>query len=206
MSHAHTLPSDTLAPWAEIVPGAGYMSVDDLANLADDGWKYELVDGVLVRMPLSSYGASNIAARLLSRLNVFVEDHGLGGVTGEAGGYRLDPARPRETELAPDVAFVRADRIPPRTSPEYFKALQLAPDLAIEVASDNQYRPGMAEKARRYLHFGTHLVWIIWPRYQQVDVWRPGDVAPSATLGIEDTLDGEDIVPGFSYPVTTLFA
>jgi len=203
---AHAVPPNTLAPWAEIVPNAGAMTVDDLERLPDDGWQYELVEGVLVRMPASGYEASNMAYRLGGRLSVFVEDHRLGGVTGEQGGYRLDLARPRDTELMPDVAFVRADRLPPRTSPEYRKALQLSPDLAVEVASENQSRRTMGAKAMRYLSFGTRLVWIIWPRWQQVDVWHPGDTKPSATLEVGETLDGEEVVPGFTYPVANLFA
>lgn len=202
----HVSARNSLAPWAEIVPGAAPMTVDDLESLPDDeGWVYELVEGVLVRMPMSGYEASHISTRLSGRLSVYVEDHRLGGMTGEQGGYRVDPAHPRTTELAPDIAFVRADRLPPRNSPEYRKALLLSPDLAVEVASPNDHRPGLNEKARRYLQFGTRLVWVIWPRQQRVDVWHPGDTTPTA-LGVEDTLDGEDVVPGFRYPVASLFA
>jgi Uma2 family endonuclease len=180
------------------------MTVDDLESLPNDGWTYELLDSVLIREPLAGYEASSIGARLLARLAVYVEDHGLGGVTGEQGGYRLDPAHPRTTELGPDIAFVRADRLPPRDSPEYRKALQLAPDLVVEVASDHQYQPGMDEKAHRYLAFGTRLVWVVWPRYKKVDVWHPGDAA-SVAMGVGDILDGEDVVPGFRYPIARLF-
>lgn len=100
---------------------------------------------------LSSFGASSIGSRLLARLSVYVEDNSLGVVTGEQGGYRLDPAHPLETELAPDIAFVQTDRLPSPTSPDYYKrAPQLAPDLAVEVAvevaSENQFAPGMAAK------------------------------------------------------------
>jgi Uma2 family endonuclease len=182
------------------------MTIDDLESLPDDeGWVYELVEGVLFRMPMSGYEASHISTRLVVRLGAYVEDHDLGGMTGEQGGYRVDPAHPRTTELAPDIAFVRADRLPPRDSPEYRKALLLAPDLAVEVASPNEYRPGLNEKARRYLQFGTRLVWVVWPRHQRVDVWHPGDTAPTP-LTLKDTLDGEDVVPGFRYPVASLFA
>ncbi len=155
-------------------------------------------------MPLSGFGASSIGLLLGAELTVYVKKQGLGRVTGEQGGYRLDPAHPRDTELGPDYAFVRADRLPPRTSPEYMKALQLAPDLAIEVVSENQYAPGMAAKAKTYLSFGTRLVWVVWPRYARVDVWHPGDETPTA-LGVDDTLDGEDVVPGFTYPIADLF-
>ncbi|MGI8916291.1 MAG: Uma2 family endonuclease [Chloroflexota bacterium] len=201
-----TSPRNSLAPWAEVVPDAPPMTVDDLESLPDDeGWVYELVEGVLFRLPMSGYEASHISLRLGGRLSVYIEDHELGGMTGEQGGYRVDPAHPRTTELAPDLGFVRADRLPPRHSPEYRKALLLAPDLAVEVAAEHQYRPGLAEKARRYLQFGTRLVWVVWPRYQRVDVWHPGDTAPTA-LTMNDTLDGEEVVPGFLYPIANLFA
>ena len=204
MNAARILPSDSLAPWAEIVSGVPPMRVEDLHALSDDGWQYELVNGVLLRMPMSGFEASNIGYRLGGRLSVYVEDTGFGAVTGEQGGYRLDPAHPDDTELAPDVAFVRAERLPPRRSPEYSKALRLAPDLAVEVASEHQFAPGMEAKARAYLQFGTRLVWVIWPRHRRVDVWHPADAVPAAS-GEADYLDGEDVVPGFRYPVARLF-
>ena len=132
---------DPIAPWAEIVPNMPPMTVDDLHAIPDDGWMYELVKGVLVRMPLSGGEASNIGLLLGSRLSVYVEDNGLGRVTGEQGGYRLDPAHPRDTELGPDYAFVRADRLPPRTSPEYSKAWQLAPLRSSTAITDIGSRP-----------------------------------------------------------------
>ncbi len=200
-----TRPPASVAPWAEIVPNMPPLTVDELHAIPEDGWTYELVNGVLVRMPLSSFGASSIGSRLLARLSVYVEDNGLGVVTGEQGGYRLDPTHPLDTELAPDIAFVQTDRLPSPTSPDYYKrAPQLAPDLAVEVASENQFAPGMGTKAKTYLAFGTRLVWVIWPRYKRVDVWHPGDDAPIA-LGVSDTLDGEDVVPGFTYPIARLF-
>ncbi len=181
------------------------MTVDDYAALPDDGWQYELVEGVLVRMPMSGGEASNIGTRLLIRLGAYVEDHGLGQLTGEGGGYNFSALGQPDTELGPDVAFVRADNVPPRTSPDYAKAWPVAPDLVVEVASPNQWRPGLGAKVRRYLDAGVRLVWVVWPRWQQVDVWRPGDAQPSVTLGVGDALDGLDIVPGFTYPVAKPF-
>jgi len=195
---------DSLAPWAEIVPAVASMTVDDLHALPDDGWTYELILGVLFRLPMSGLRATSIGSRLLARLQIYVEDNDLGVVTGEQGGYRLDPDHPLTTEVAPDVGFIRADRLPSPDSPDYDKAPVLAPDLAVEVASEHQFAPGMATKARMYLAFGTRLVWVIWPRYARVDVWHPGDEVPTP-LGVQDTLDGEDVVPGFTYPVARLF-
>lgn len=63
----HVSPRNTLAPWAEIVPNAPPMTVDDLESLPDDeGWVYELVQGVLVRMPMSGFEASRVGYRLVA--------------------------------------------------------------------------------------------------------------------------------------------
>lgn len=203
MAEARAIPPHTLAPWAEIVPDAGPTTLDDLLKLPDDGWQYELVEGVLVRMPPSGIRATSIATIIAAALLAYVRPRRLGVVTGEQGGYTLDP----DTELMPDVGFIRADRLPPPSSPDYDKIAPAAPDLAVEVASPNQYRPGMRKKARYYLDGGTQLVWVVWPKRQQVDVWEPGDMQQAGrTLGIDDTLEGGDVIPGFSYAVADIFA
>jgi len=93
------------------------MTVDELAALPDDGWQYELVEGVLVRMPPSGQRAARIASRLAARLGDFVDAQNLGNVTGPDGGYTLGP----RTDLAPDVGFIQAARLPPLDSPDYDK-------------------------------------------------------------------------------------
>src|SRR5262245_46003669 len=131
----------------------------------------------------------------------------LGRVTGADGEFDLtQPGDARETALAPDAAFARAERIPPLGTPEYTRAWRLAPDLVGEVVSPNQFRPEMATKAQRYLTAGVRLVWVVWPHYRQVDVWCPGADQPVATLGSSEMLDGLDVLPGFTYPLNRLFA
>lgn len=198
---------ELLAPWAEVVPGVGRMTIDELFALPDDGWQYELVDGRLVRMPFSGGEASRVAARLVIAVGVFVEARDLGAVTGADGEYDLtQPGDAGETALTPDAAFVRAERIPARDSAEYRRAWKLAPDIVAEIVSPSQYRPEMAAKARRYLAAGVRLVWMVWPKYSQVDVRRLGADQPVATLSMGDALDGEDVLIGFSYPLAKLFA
>jgi Uma2 family endonuclease len=199
----------TLAPWAEEVPGAPFpMTVDDLLAMPEDAdWQYEVVDGRLVRMPGSGWEATRIAARLVAALLVYVEDRDLGAVTGADGTYNITASGATgETGLVPDVAFVATARMPAPDSPDYRKAPHLAPDLVAEVVSPSQYHPGMNAKAQLYLAAGVRLIWLIWPRQQEVEVWRPGSAVPVTTLGIGDALDGLDVVPGFMYPLAKLFA
>jgi hypothetical protein len=63
----------------------------------------------------------------------------------------------------------------------------------------------MADKARFYLASGVRVVWIVWAATKTVDVWRSGGDAPARTLAAGDTLDGLDVVPGYSYPLANLF-
>ena len=199
--------ADTVAPWAEVVPGAGPATVEDLLTMPDDGWIYEVVEGVLVRMAGSGDIATNIAVAFAAILFTFVRPRRLGRVTGADGVYKFPGA---ETGLLPDVGFYGAalfPRVVDRTKPVPF-----APELAVEVASPEQNAREMAAKAWRYLRGGTRLVWVVWPESQSVDVWRPGDLRPryqdmrpSTNWGAGDLLDGEDVVPGFAHPVADIF-
>jgi hypothetical protein len=63
----------------------------------------------------------------------------------------------------------------------------------------------MDAKARLWLERGVRMVWVVWPRRRNIDIWLPGDDRPRATLGTGDMLDGGDVLPGFLYPVADLF-
>ena len=198
---------ETIPIWGEIVADAPYpMGFEEFERLPDDGKHYELVQGRLLRMPPPGGQHAKIAAKLLAALLTFVEQSNLGGdVLGEMG-FRLHvPGKLELTELEPDLSYVRAGRAPAPDSPEYPKAWSLAPDLVVEIASPDQYRPEMAEKARQYLAAGVRLVWMIWPKRQQIDVWRPEYDTPVDTLALNEALDGLDVLPGFSYPLSKLF-
>jgi len=201
---------DQFAPWAEIVPNAPpHMTVDDLLRWPDaDGYRYELVEGVLVRVPGSGVAAAEATVAISVGLHAFVRPRRLGVVTSAAGIFTFPNA---ETALLPNVGYYVAARralIVDRTQP-----IPFAPDLAVEVVSAAQDADAMATKARTYLHGGTRLVWVVWPRSGHIDVWRVARaggpdslLGPAATLHLGDALDGEDVVPGFMYPVTDVFA
>jgi Uma2 family endonuclease len=195
-------PPASLAPWAEVVPDSGPVTVEHLLTMPDDGYQYEVVEGTLVRMAGSGEEASTIAVELTSELRNYVRPRRLGRVTGADGVYKFPGA---ETGLVPDVAFYAAAQrglVADRRKP-----IPFAPDLAVEVASPDQRPDQLAAKVRRYLGAGTRLVWVLWPSSQHVDVWRAGQTeGPAATRNTSDELDGEDVLPGFSYPVALVFA
>ena len=195
-------PPRSPAPWAELVPGYGLVGVDILLTLPDDGYVYEVVEGVLVRVAGSGKQATRLALRLGGRLGAYADTHRLGVTTGADGVYYFPGA---ETGLVPDVGFYAAAR--DALVSDDTKPLPFAPDLAVEVASPTQTGTELAAKARVYLRAGTRLVWVVWPLSLHIDVWR-ADVltGPVEALTTSDTLSGEDVVAGFSYAVADLFA
>lgn len=207
MAEARVAPWNTLVPWAEIVRDASPTTVESLLTRPDDGWQYEVVEGVLVRMAGSGNLATTIALLLGSLLLAHVRPRRLGRVTGADGVYKFPGA---ETGLLPDVGFYGAALFSRITDED--KPIPVAPELAIEVASPSQDGAAMAAKARYYLRGGTRLVWVVWPHAEMIDVWRPGDLRsrvsdmhPSTTLHGGEMLDGEEVVPGFSHAVADVF-
>jgi Uma2 family endonuclease len=79
----------------------------------------------------------------------------------------------------------------------------LPPDLAVEVMSPTDFKRSLRRKAERYLAFGTTLVWLVFPAAQTVEVYyRDQDVV---TFGVNDTLDGMDVLPGFTLKISDIF-
>ncbi len=190
------------APWAEPVPGHDHMTAEELWALPEDGWLYELVEGRLMRMRPPGGTHGEVAANLLVALGSFVQQHHLGRVLAAETGFQLGP----NTVRAADVAFVSAARVPARDDAQRHRYWRLAPDLVGEVASPSQSRADMEETAQAWLAAGTKLVWVAWPQAQQVDVWLPVDTTrPAITLGMSDALDGDGVLPGFTYAVAELF-
>ncbi len=135
-----------------------------------------------------------VAARLGYVLSDFVQRRGLGVVAAQDTGFKI--ARDPDTVRAPDVAFVsrpRSDQIPTRGYAE------LAPDLVGEVVSPDDSPADLLAKVSDWLAAGTKLVWVVDPMRSEARVHRAdGSVS---ILGLTESLDGEDVLPGFSCPV-----
>jgi Uma2 family endonuclease len=173
---------------------------------ADDLWRmpgdepWELWEGVLQKVPGAGGEASEIALVVGASILSFVRSRKLGLVTTADGTYILqaDP----QTLVVPDVAFVRWDRLPGRTRPDCY--IPVPPDLAVEVQSPSDGPVDVAGKMERYRRAGVRLVWWIAPKRRAVSVYRDGQLVAELQEG--DTLDGEEILPGYRLPVADIFA
>jgi Uma2 family endonuclease len=183
-----------------VSPGTvSLMTAEELAEMPDDGHRYELVRGELVRLPMSSIESSVIAMRIGIALGAFVYPAGLGWIAGADGAFILE--RQPDTTRIPDVSFIRADRFPPPGERRHFA--ELAPDLAVEVLSPSDRTSETNDKVLTYLDAGVQLIWIVDPPRRIVTVYTPDSVA--RVLRETDELDGGDVLPGFRLRIADIF-
>jgi Uma2 family endonuclease len=172
-------------------------TIDQLEGLPQEG-RFELIDGELIEMAPSGGRSSKTGMRIGHHLSGHVLPRGLGEVFGADGGFVLFPDR--ETVRVPDVAFVRADRLPPEQDQDGF--LRLAPDLAVEVISPTDRMTDVMAKVMMYLDAGVRLVWVADPRSRTVTVYAADRTARLLSKG--DELGGE-VLPGFRVRVGELY-
>ena len=175
------------------------MTVDDLLSAPDDGYRYELIRGKLVKRPASGFEHGVCSANINMSIGAYVQAHRL-GVTPVAATFLLatDPDHAR----IPDVAFVSAERL--HLIEDRARAFPAAPDLAVEVISPTDRLTQVREKVADWLVHGVRMVIVVNPRNRAVEVHRPQRAM--VTLTEADTIDGGDVVPGWRMRVADVFA
>jgi Uma2 family endonuclease len=159
--------------------------------------KVEIVKGELIVMSPAGLKQEKVGAKLIARLVNHVERHQLGDVYGAQAGFRP----PDEDLRAPDVCFVRKERLPDGETPEGFG--HFPPDLAAEVFAPEETVEDYEEKLREYFEWGVRLVWLVDPTERTVTACH--SPTEMTTLTVADELSGEDVVTGFSCRVAELF-
>jgi Uma2 family endonuclease len=154
---------------------------------------FEYIGGKVVE-GVSNHNCSAVAMLVGARLLVFVQENGLGYVTGADGGYQVSGER-----YIPDVAFISKAR---QLAPSHDAYNPVPPDLAVEVVSPANDPGDVRLKVVNYLAAGT-VVWLVLPDPKVVEVYAPGQ--PARRLALEDVLDGGGLLPGFSLAVADIF-
>jgi Uma2 family endonuclease len=177
---------------------ARLMTAEELLDMPDDGFRYELVRGELKKMSPPGEEHGILVARVTASLYHHVDGQGL--VYAGEPSFKLGSTP--DTVRAPDVAFIsqeRLDRLPPGTGyrPE-------APDLAVEIISPSDGYAEVEDKVAGWLDASTRMVLVLNPRSRTAKIYR--SLKEMRFLGEGDIIDGEDVVPGWRLPVNALFA
>lgn len=149
-------------------------------------------------------------AMLGNRLNFLLRRYIYGKNLGEALDSTVEyrflqiPATSKSTRKPhrqPDVSFVSRERLPKyvRSYPE------IAPDLVIEIVSPTDRTFDLETKVELYQQAGVKLIWLVYPYSRQVAVYRLASGLTPQNYNSNQTLDGEDVIPGFVLPVNEIF-
>jgi len=175
------------------------MTADELLRTRLPDKRVELVRGVLVVREPAGFRHGAVSATLTRLLGHHVDAHRLGRVLAAGTGFKL--AADPDTVRAPDLAFVRRERLP---EPELLGYPALAPDLVVEVLSPGD-RPGETlAKVGEWLNAGSRLVWVVDPTRRVVHVYRQD--GSEALIADRAVLNGEDVVPGFECSLASLLS
>ena len=178
---------------ARVYTAEEFDSFIELPENAERLW--EFIAGEIVEVPSNPY-VSKIAAKIIILLGIYLMQHKLGHLTGEAGGYMVAGER-----YAPDVAFVSYEKQPSLVKEGYNPN---PPDLAVEVISSDSSteRDKLRIKITNYLSVGT-IVWVVKPEDKLIEVHEAGKKV--RIFREKDTVSGGELLPEFSMKVADVF-
>ena len=174
------------------------ITAEELERFPRSGRRYELVEGRLVRMSPVGANHGQVVVQIIFLLQSHLRQQNLGAAWTEVGFIlAVNP----DTVRAPDVAFVRRNRIPSPVPRGFFHGV---PDLAVEVLSPDDRRRDVHQKVEQYLAHGATAVLVVDPDSATVSVHRR--LAPPVTFEHEDdVVDLDDVIPGFSCTLRQIF-
>lgn len=158
----------------------------------------ELIHGELVEMSPAGFEHGRLAAEIAGILRDFVKPRSLGTITGAETGFYLE--RNPDTVRAPDVGFIRSDRLPAKKLSGFFEG---PPDLAVEILSPSDRASEIVAKVRDWLRAGCRVVWVVDPETETIAVHESKDRI--FELGLSDTLSGGNVLPGLDILVRDVF-
>ena len=175
------------------------MTAEELLNMPDDGYRYELVRGELRKMSPAGHVHGRYAWSIAFSMGGIVETNRLGEIYIADTGFVL--AADTEHVRVPDAAFVRRERAEAvGDAPGFFPG---PPDIAVEVISPSDRYTDVDEKVADLLDAGTLAVILVDPRRRVVKVHR--SATDVVVLGEEDMLSVDDVVPGWRMRVEEIF-
>ena len=161
----------------------------------NEGRRFELIDGEIVEKSSTQLHAL-IASFLSANLYLYFRGNSIGWVFTE---LRIKLPQDDLNDTIPDVSVVLKEG----RQLDSNKPLAFMPDLAIEIKSPDDSLIKMRKKANYYLENGTKIVWLVDTQRQKVEVYTVDD---TEILGMNDTLEGGDLLPDFKLPVSELWS
>ncbi|MDZ4727401.1 MAG: Uma2 family endonuclease [Leptospira sp.] len=138
------------------------VSREEYLSLPDDGFNYDMIDGVLTLSPSGFFDHGKIANRFGHTLQNYLDRNSSGELTIETDIFLPDGG----DVLRPDISFILNENL------SIVKGhIHGVPDLICEVLSDSTRSRDLGVKADRYLLNGVKEYWIVDPKVKEIQVW-----------------------------------
>lgn len=148
--------------------------------------------GELVVMSPAGSGSSRRNQLLSQRLGVWADSNGLGVALDSSCGYTL----PNGAIRSPDASWITQERWDALTPAGQESFAHICPDFVAELRSPSDVLDEVQLKMCEYIAQGARLGWLIDPRRNVVEIYRPG--RPVEIMKATATVSGEDVLPGFT--------
>ncbi|BBO17358.1 restriction endonuclease [Candidatus Brocadia pituitae] len=135
---------------------------EDYCNISDDK-RYELIDGELLMTPSPITRHQRISGKLEFILKRFIMENQLGELFYAPYDVHFD----NENVVQPDILFISKDR----SGIIGEKNVQGAPDLVVEIISENSAYRDMVQKKKLYAKFGVKEYWIVIPEGEEIEIY-----------------------------------
>ena len=175
------------------------MTAEEFIRLHGDESGVELVKGRVVRYPMPGAEHGEVCGNAYTFIREVAKPNGLGRVMSNDTYVRTLP----DTFRGADVCFISFARWP-KEKPLPKGALEVAPELVVEVRSPTDRTGDIQIKVGEYLNAGVTVVLVLDPAIDAITVYREADEIPRR-LHNGDELTLPDVLPGFSVAVRRFF-
>ncbi len=159
------------------------------------GYDVEIHNGEYVIVAPHDLASANLAVKIASRLNRWVESRKLGRVFDSNAGFIF----PDGDLIAPDVSYVSYERLP--KVPKTFA--RVVPELVFEIRSGKQRTKACRAKIALLVAEGVDVVVYVDPHTRTYEVHR-SDRKPVLLAG-GDRFEVPELLPGFGFAIDELW-
>ena len=162
------------------------MSAEAYLTLDDDGFRYDLINGVVVMSPGPTPRHQSILFEVSTQLGVFLRQHAVGRAYPET-----DVRLANDLVYRPDIVFIRAERVR-----DNWERICEPPDVAIEIVSPDRRPFDTETKKADYERFAVSEYWLIDPERNEMRFYR---IAGGAYVEVAPAADRfhSEAIPGF---------
>lgn len=174
-------------------------TLDEWLSFPSDGWKYEIIDGVLHMSPAPTLAHQDASAELVMLMRLHARQNDLGVVLAAPCDVRLPG---QSVPVEPDILFV------PKSRQDILgtKAVEGAPDLVVEILSPSSGTYDRRTKFDLYQKSGVSEYWLVDYRAQTVTIYHLAqDVYVQSGHYTGDDVAASTVLTGFTVAIASLF-